>query len=123
MKVLADTSVWIDHLRRPLRDLTVLLDADTVIMHPAIIGELACGSLQNRSEILKSLAELPPAFCATDGEVLALIERRKLYSRGIGWVDAQLLTSAILSECEFWTLDSALSRAAAIVGLNAPTFQ
>ena len=122
MKVLADTSVWIDHLRRPSRELTSLLDADAVVMHPAVIGELACGSLQNRSEILQSLAELPAASCATDAEVMALIDRRKLYSRGIGWVDAQLLASAILSECEFWTLDSALNRAADIVGLSGPTF-
>lgn len=94
-----------------------LLSADAILTHPAVIGELACGTLRDRKGILESLAELPTASCASDAEVMALVERRGLYGRGIGWVDAQLLASALLSECALWTLDKALARVAADIGL------
>jgi len=109
VKVLADTSVWIDHLRQSARPLCMLLDANEVLMHPAVAGELACGAIINRAAILALLAELPEAYRAADDEVRNLIERRRLYGRGIGWIDAHLLASALLTECVLWTHDKTLA--------------
>ena len=97
-----------------------LLDADDILIHPAVIGELACGTIRNRDEILASLADLPFALHAPDEDVLSLIERRRLFGKGIGWVDSHLLTSALITECEFWTLDKTLAQRAKEIGLQRP---
>lgn len=95
--ILVDTSVWIEHLRTHSSQLAVLLDEGLVYTHPAVIGELACGHLKNRKEILSMLRQLPSFPVATDDEVMTYIERHKLFGKGIGWVDAQLLASVALS--------------------------
>ncbi len=77
-------------------------------MHPAVIGELACGSLHRRKEVLIDLRKLPAALVADDDETLFVVESRKLWGKGIGWIDAQLLASALLSGCKLWTLDRRL---------------
>jgi len=82
--VLVDTSVWIDHLRRGNRRLAELLNQAAVVGHPFVIGELACGRLKNRAEILSLLQALPQAPAADQDEVLALVEHVKLYGRGLG---------------------------------------
>jgi predicted nucleic acid-binding protein len=115
--VLADTSVWIDHFRRHRPSLAALLDRALVLMHPFVLGELGCGNLTNRTVILSSCAELPFAERATDEETLRLIDGRKLWGRGIGWIDAHLLASALLSNCELWTLDERLRRTAHAAGV------
>jgi predicted nucleic acid-binding protein len=107
---LVDTSVWIDHLRRGNTRLRSLLDEGQVLTHPFIVGELACGKLRNRQEILQLLALLPEARVAEHDEVLGLLDGRRLYGRGIGWLDAHLLASAILSRVSLWTLDRKLAQ-------------
>ena len=92
--MLVDTSVWVEHLRRGDPTLSRLLDRGEVQCHPFIIGELACGSLRRRSEVLSLLRSLPHVLAATDNEVLTFIERHRLMGRGVGWVDAHLLASA-----------------------------
>lgn len=87
-------------------------------MHPFVLGELACGSFKNRAVILSDLQELPSANPASTAEALQLIEDRRLWGRGLGWVDVHLLASALLSDCGLWTLDKRLGRAAAELGLS-----
>ena len=109
--ILVDTSVWIDHLRRGNRVLAGFLSEAVVLIHPFIAGELACGNLKNRTELLRYLNALPLATVASNEEVMHLIEERKLAGCGIGWVDAHLLASALLSNGTFWTADERLQRA------------
>jgi len=115
--VLADTSVWIDHLYVGISSLQDLLDEERVIMHPAVIGELACGNIRNRSKIFHLLSTLPSAGIATNHEVLHLIETHKLYGRGIGWGDAHILASALISGCALWTHDKKLLALAKSLGV------
>ena len=97
MMVLVDTSVWIDHLRHGDPALASALEEGNVLTHPLVIGELACGTLRRRAEILRLLSELPQAPVASNAEVLVFIERRQLMGRGIGFVDAHLLASITLA--------------------------
>ena len=91
--ILVDTSVWVDHLRAGEQGLEELLQHGRVLMHPFVIGELACGNLQNREMVLMLLHELPRAPVATDEEALLFIDRHRLYGLGIGYIDAHLLAS------------------------------
>jgi predicted nucleic acid-binding protein len=116
--VLADTSIWIEHFRHRAPTLAAHLAEGLVLMHPFISGELACGNLKNRAVILSDLNALPPSRLASNAEVLHLIEDRRLWGRGLGWVDAHLLASALLSNCRFWTLDVRLAKAAEELGLS-----
>jgi predicted nucleic acid-binding protein len=115
---LVDTSVWIDHLRSRNASLVALLESDQVLIHPFVIGELACGNLGNRPQVLRLLQSLPVAVPAADAEVLALIERRKLHGAGVGWIDVHLLASALLTPCALWTLDVRLRVVAENTGLR-----
>lgn len=114
--VLADSSVWVDHWRRGNHELAALLDADRIVVHPMVIGELALGALRERAETLEDLRELRGGVLAEDEEVMALIERHRLWGRGIGWVDAHLLASALLGGVRLWTLDRPLARVALALG-------
>jgi predicted nucleic acid-binding protein len=116
--VLVDTSVWIEHFRKNDPALRELLNDGLVLIHPFVIGELACGNLKNRSRILTDLNALPFAVSPAHDEVLRLIEGRKLAGLGIGWIDGHLLASALLSNCRFWTIDGRLDRAAAAAGVK-----
>lgn len=89
-------------------------------MHPWVIGELACGNLRHRTQILNLLQGLPGATVAKDVEALALIEREQLMGRGIGYVEAHLLASARLSRCWLWTHDRRLAARADDLGVAAP---
>lgn len=109
--ILVDTSVWVDHLRRSNAALSELLSEAYVLMHPFVVGELACGNLKNRAELLRSLNTLPRAALGSHEEVMQLIEGYQLTGWGIGWIDAHLLASALLSQCSFWTLDERLRQA------------
>ena len=113
MITLVDTSVWVDHLRHGNRRLGALLDEGHVCCHRFVVGELACGTLRNREEVLGLLTALPATPMAEHEEVLALINHRRLAGRGLGWVDMHLLASALLAPCALWTLDRALAAAAA----------
>jgi len=112
--ILVDTSVWIDHLRSGEPALARVLEGGRVLMHPFVLGELACGNLENRGEVLRLLGDLPAAPTATDPEALGLIERRALMGRGIGYVDVHLLAStALTGVARLWTRDRSLAAVAA----------
>jgi predicted nucleic acid-binding protein len=117
--VLVDTSVWIDHLSRSNSRLARLLDEGRVMCHPFVIGELACGDLRNRQEILGLLVALPQAPVADHDEALRLIERHSLFGRGLGWVDVHLLSSTLLAASALWTLDKSLNQAAGALRVAA----
>lgn len=116
--ILVDTSVWVDHLRRGDRILAAALDRGEVLIHPFVLGELACGAIRNRDEILMHLRALPAAQAADDQEVMAFVEHRRLFGRGIGWIDAHLLASAVLANARLMTMDRDLARLAASLGVS-----
>ena len=107
--ILVDSSVWIDHLRAGESALLDILNAGLVLTHPFVVGELACGNLKNRKAVLSLLQDLPAAPVATDEEVLFFIERHGLMGRGIGYVDAHLLSAISLTGTgRLWTRDKRL---------------
>ena len=114
--VLVDTSIWVDHLRKGNRHLEeLLLDAE-VTCHSFVIGELACGNIKNRSEILTLLQALPTTPTIDLAEYLYFIDQNRLYGFGIGFVDIHLLASAKLADNPIWTADKKLNEAA--INLN-----
>ncbi len=117
--MLVDTSVWVDHLRRGDPALSALLNREEVECHPFIIGELACGSLRRRAEVLSLLERLPRVPVGSHAEVLTFVERHRLMGRGIGWMDAHLLASAALAQVPLWTRDRRLSEVARTMGVYA----
>ncbi len=117
--ILVDTSVWIDHLRTGNQRLKALLYESEVLIHPFVLGELACGAMRNRNELLGLLHGLPQAHVAEHQEVLSFVENQRLYGRGLGWIDAHLLASALLSGSALWTLDRQLSTAAAALKVSS----
>jgi predicted nucleic acid-binding protein len=116
--ILVDTSVWIEHFRFGSPTLHRALNDSLVLMHPFVIGELACGGLKNRVRVLSDLSALPAAQTAEQDEVLRLVDDRRLWAKGIGWIDAHLLASALLSDCRLWTLDRRLNRIADALGVT-----
>lgn len=118
--ILADTSVWVDHLRRGDPVLTHLLEAGEILVHPFVIGELALGHLEPRGDILRNLSYLPQAVVAAHDEVLHFIAERRLFGLGIGYVDAHLLAAAQLTpDAGLWTHDRRLREVADRLFLTA----
>ena len=115
--MLVDTSVWIDHLRNDRQDLRAHLEAGKVVCHPFILGELACGSIRKRDEMLSLLAALSHVAVAEHDEVMQLLDTHQLRGKGLGWIDAHLLASARLSGETLWTLDGPLKKAAQKLGV------
>jgi len=109
---LVDTSIWVQHLRFGNHQLRSLLENGEVLCHPFIVGELACGSMKNRDEVLNLLHALPVALIAENEEVMRFLRERQLHGRGLGWIDLHLLVSASLSQAFLWTNDRALKKAA-----------
>jgi predicted nucleic acid-binding protein len=117
--ILADTSVWIEHLRSGVPALAALLERGRVLHHPMVRGELACGNLRNRREVLDLLGRLPLAPVASDDEALEFIEARALMGRGIGYVDVQILAAvALAGTAQLWTRDRRLGAVAGELGLS-----
>ena len=111
--ILLDTSVWIDHLRQGDAQVVSVLQSGLVLTHPFVVGELACGQLKSRAEILGLLAALPQAKVAQEQEVLLFIERHGLMGRGIGYIDAHLLAATALTDgTRLWTRDKRLDTVA-----------
>ena len=108
--ILVDTNIWIQHFRKTDEKLIELLSQGRVILHEWIIGELALGQLKKRSEILLLLDKLPFAKIVSSKETLHMINQQKLFSRGIGWVDAQLLSVCFTENLKIWTEDKSLKR-------------
>jgi predicted nucleic acid-binding protein len=117
--ILADTSVWVDHLRRSDTTLAMLLNNQQVLTHPFVIGELALGYLPQRPRILRGLHNLRNVNVATDAEVLAFIDREELIGLGIGYVDAHLLAAIRLTPSVLlWTRDKRLLEVANKLGIG-----
>lgn len=117
-RVLVDTSVWIDHLATAQPELVALLIDVQVLGHPWVRGEIALGTLPNRDEVLGLLEDLPRAAAASDHEVAAMIERRLLFGRGLGYVDVHLLAATLLTEgARLWSRDRRLHQAAVGFGV------
>ena len=113
--VLADTSVWVAHFRKPNRVLRTLLSADQVLCHPMVLIEIACGTPPApRERTLTDLRQLRSAVVASTDETLALIEREQLQDSGCGAIDLLLLGSVLLtSDAVLWTIDKDLQDLAA----------
>jgi hypothetical protein len=117
MLVLVDTSIWVSHLAKGSATLRTLLERGEVLCHPFVVGELVCGNLANRAEIISLLQELPQARVVEHAEVLRFIEARRLSARGLGFIDAHLLASSVLTRAPLWTADKRLREAASEVGV------
>lgn len=116
--ILVDTSVWVDHLRRRDERLVALLEATSVLVHPFVIGEIACGHLVDRGTLLELLHDLPMATVADAQEVLIYIDRHRLHGRGIAYVDAHLLAAVALTDgASLWTRDKRLHAVAEGLGV------
>lgn len=117
--ILVDTSLWADHLRVGVPALAEALESSAVLAHPFVVGELACGNLKNRREVLELLEALPQAPIASDHEVLEFIETRRLMGLGLGYIDMHLLASVMLAaDARLWTRDKRLASVAAKLRLG-----
>ncbi len=110
--ILVDTPIWIDHLRKYYTPFAQLLELGKVAIHPFVIGELACGQLKKRKDILTLLKALPSATQVENDEVLYFIEKHKLSGKGLGFVDMHLLTSSLVDSHFLWTRDKRLQASA-----------
>ncbi|MFC1495573.1 type II toxin-antitoxin system VapC family toxin [Thermodesulfobacteriota bacterium] len=110
--ILVDTSVWIKHLREGEKNLVPLLEQGSVACHPFIIGEIACGGMKNRYEIISLLNDLPSVEILDHSEIMEFIENRKIMNKGVGYIDVHLLGSALVSGTLLWTFDKALGKIA-----------
>jgi predicted nucleic acid-binding protein len=118
--ILADTSVWVDHLRSVNRELQELLEQGQIVIHPLVIAELALGSLRERAKTLALLDLLPQIKVAQMNEVRLTIEARRLYGLGIGLIDAHLVASILINPSTLlWTRDRRLRKVAESLGLHA----
>lgn len=121
--ILVDASVWIEHLRSGADRLVAALESGTVLMHPLILGELACGNIRNRQEVLALLTRLPMAPEATHAEAMIFIEERALMGKGVGFLDVHLLASvALAGTARLWTLDRRLQTVATELRLAVAEF-
>ena len=118
MPVLVDTSVWINHFRRPNPDLVALLAAKEVVRHTVVVGELAVGNLADREDTLSELGDLPALAEVQPRYALGYIARHRLYGLGLSWGDAQLLAAADLSGIPIWTFDQRLQQQAQAMNVS-----
>ena len=120
--ILVDSSIWIDHLRRPHSGLSELLLGGEVACHPFIVGEIACGHLRDRARVIADLSLLPQVPIASHREALALVETQRLAGVGIGWADVHLLASTVLAPpAKLWSRDKRLAAAAQSLGIRFET--
>ena len=121
--LLVDTSVWIEHLRKGMPALVTALEHGQVLMHPFVLGELACGNLRDRGRVLQLLRKLPFTPTATDDEALEFIEQRALIGRGLGYIDVHLLVAtALTGAARLWTRDRRLADVARELELEYTAF-
>jgi len=116
--ILVDTSIWINHFNKSNAALIKLLNSAEVCIHPFIIGELSCGNISNRTEILSLLKSLPAIDTVLDEEVFTFIGSSKLYGIGLGFIDIHLLASVLIYKVKIWTGDKSLKKAAVKLGVN-----
>jgi predicted nucleic acid-binding protein len=117
--ILADTSIWIDHLRKSNVQMANFLSRGKIAMHPCVVAEIALGSLKNRRQKLGAMDSLRKVRVAQMNEVRRMIEAHSLYSKGIGLTDAHLIASCLLTPgTQLWTHDAALQKAAKALGIS-----
>ncbi|MBN8553975.1 MAG: PIN domain-containing protein [Deltaproteobacteria bacterium] len=116
--VIVDTNIWINHFKNKNSVLEELLTEDRVVLHPFILGELACGNLDRRAEILELFSWLPKSEILSEEEVLSFLASEKIYGKGLGWIDVHLLGAARISRAQLWTLDKALLKEAKRFSIN-----
>ena len=119
--ILVDTSVWIDHFHHTDEDLIELLLSNQVCIHPFVLGELNCVNISNRKEVFSLLRTLRSIDLVLDEEVFVLIEDRKLFGKGLGFIDIHLLASAMIHHIPIWTRDKSLNRVAGELGIDFKT--
>jgi predicted nucleic acid-binding protein len=107
--VLADTSIWVDHLRKSNGQLIELLNNGEVFCHPFIIGELACGYIKNRQEIITALRALPQSAFIEHDEIMVFIEKNNIMGKGLGYIDIAILGSSLVTGIPLWTFDQKLN--------------
>jgi predicted nucleic acid-binding protein len=118
--ILADTSIWVDHLRFGDKDMRELLNRGQIVIHPFVVAELALGSIKDRAKTLALLDLLPQARIAQLNELRLTIEARRLYSVGIGFTDAHLIASVLIdSPTLLWARDKKLRKVAENLGIHA----
>lgn len=118
MKVLVDTSVWVSHFKSANPGLVALMASDAVLMHPMVLGEIACGTPPDRARTLSDLEELAQVHLATIPEVMAFVDRERLYGKGCGLVDLVLLASTLMTPgAMLWTMDKRLADLAEPLGV------
>ncbi len=118
MRVLVDTSVWVEHFRHGSAPLVELLHLDSALLHPMVLGELACGTPPSRTQTLADLGRLQPTLQAGLSEVMMFIERERLFGLGYGLVDLSLLASTLMTPgARLWTLDKRLAALAERFGV------
>lgn len=116
--ILVDSSIWIDHFHHSDEALKELLLSNQVCIHPFILGELSCGNISNRKEILSLLRTLRSIDLVLDEEVFILIEDRKLYGKGLGFIDLHILASALIHHVPIWTRDKSLKQVSKELGID-----
>jgi predicted nucleic acid-binding protein len=115
--MLVDTSIWIEHFRRSHRALLDALERGDAECHDFVLGELACGTLPHREEVLVLMRTLPRIAAVTQDETMALVAERRLWGRGLGWVDVSLLAATLVARAQIWTLDRRLRKVAHDLGV------
>ena len=120
--ILADTSVWIEHLRSEQELLKGMIAVGEALAHPLVIGELACGHLPNRARTLAQLGRLPQCPAVSDAEVLLFLERHRLAGSGLNYIDIHVLATAATTGAPLWTFDRNLRAAALALNLAADSF-
>jgi predicted nucleic acid-binding protein len=120
--ILADTTVWVDHLRNAEPTVSDLLRAEELVMHSSVLGEILLGNFRNRQAVAHALGEIPKVARASDEDVIRLIERHQLYGTGVGFVDAHLVATCLLTRGTYlWTRDRKLAAVADRLGVSAET--
>jgi predicted nucleic acid-binding protein len=118
--VLVDTSIWIRFLAgtEPYASgLDRLLSGDEVLGHDFVYGELSVGDRGGRVKLLASYKVMRQAASVAHAEVVEFVRSRKINGRGIGWIDAHLLASAVVAPSTFWTADRPLAAVAQDIGV------
>jgi len=115
--MLVDTSVWIDHFRRPQSALVAALERGDAECHDFVLGELACGVLPRRDEVLTLMRTLPRISPVAYDEAMALVAERRLWGHGLGWVDVNLLAATLVAGARLWTQDRRLQKVAHGLGV------
>ena len=119
--ILIDSSIWIDHFHVGDERIRVLTDAEAALVHPFVYGEILLGSLRDRGGVAEYLADLPQAQVAEHDEAIYVLDRYRLFSRGIGFVDLHLLASTLLMQgARLWTRDKRLGAVAEEFGVAYP---